>query len=170
MELRQLVTFKTIVEKNGFNKAAEYLGYAQSSITTHIKDLEKELGSPLFDRLGKKVILTNYGVQFLPYANKIIELYNQSLNINKEPQGDLTLGISESLTICRVPLLLLEFKKKYPKVNLYVKSLENYDVTKSLQSGEIDISLVLEKEEWVQEGLYIEELIKETMVLISPSF
>lgn len=54
MELRHLITFKTIVEKNGFNKAAEHLGYAQSSITTHVKELEKVLGNPLFDRLGKK--------------------------------------------------------------------------------------------------------------------
>lgn len=55
MELRQLITFKTIVEKGGFNKAAEHLGYAQSSITTHIKELEKELGRPVFDRLGRKL-------------------------------------------------------------------------------------------------------------------
>ncbi|NRG47461.1 LysR family transcriptional regulator [Bacillus sp. CRN 9] len=169
MELRHLVTFKTIVEKSGFNKAAEYLGYSQSSITTHVKELEKELGWPLFDRLGKKVVLTHLGEQFLPYAIQIIELYHQSLNIDKEPQGDLTIGISESLTICRVPLLLLEFKHKYPKVSLHVKSLENYDVTKSLQSGEIDLTLILEKENWMQKELNIQELVREKMVLISPN-
>ncbi|KMK76316.1 LysR family transcriptional regulator [Alkalihalobacillus pseudalcaliphilus] len=169
MELRQLITFKTIVEKGSFNRTAEHLGYSQSSITTHIKELEKELANPLFDRLGKKVVLTHFGEQFYPYANQIIELYNQSLNIDKEPQGQLTIGISESLTICRVPLILLEFKQKYPKVNLHVKSLENYDVTKSLQSGEIDLALILEKEDWVKEDLFIEELVREKMVLISPN-
>ncbi|MGM0727924.1 MAG: LysR family transcriptional regulator [Bacillota bacterium] len=168
MELRHLITFKTIVNKNGFNKAAEHLGYAQSSITTHVKELEKELGRPLFDRLGKRVILTHFGEQYLPYANQIIELYEQSLTIDKEPQGDLTIGISESLTICRIPLILLEFKQKYPKVSLYVKSLENYDVTKSLQSGDIDLALVLENKNWTQEELYIEELVREIMVFISP--
>ncbi|MGG4408233.1 LysR family transcriptional regulator [Niallia taxi] len=168
MELRHLVTFKTIVEKNGFNKAAEHLGYAQSSITTHIKELEKVLESPLFDRLGKKVILTQFGQQFLPYATQIIELYNQALSIDKEPQGELTIGLSESLTICRIPVILLEFKQKYPKVSLHVKSLENYDVAKSLQSGDIDLALVLEKENWKQEELYIEELVREKMMFISP--
>ncbi|WP_426004140.1 LysR family transcriptional regulator [Bacillus sp. DWP3-1] len=168
MELRHLITFKTIVNKNGFNKAAEHLGYAQSSITTHVKELEKELGRPLFDRLGKRIILTHFGEQYLPYANQIIELYEQSLTIDKEPQGDLTIGISESLTICRIPLILLEFKQKYPKVSLYVKSLENYDVTKSLQSGDIDLALVLENKNWTQEELYIEELVREIMVFISP--
>ncbi|MGE7877725.1 LysR family transcriptional regulator [Peribacillus muralis] len=169
MELRHLVTLKTIVEKSGFNKAAEYLGYSQSSITTHIKELEKELGSPLFDRLGKKVILTQFGEQYLPYANQIIDLYKQSLTIDKEPQGDLTIGISESLTICRIPLILLEFKRKHPKVSLHVKSLENYDVTKSLQNGDIDLALILEKENWVQEDLKINELVREKMVFISPN-
>ncbi|MEK4670135.1 LysR family transcriptional regulator [Niallia sp. FSL R7-0271] len=168
MELRHLITFKTIVEKNGFNKAAEHLGYAQSSITTHVKELEKVLGNPLFDRLGKKIILTHFGKQFLPYANQIIELYNQSLTIEKEPQGELTIGISESLTICRIPQILLEFKQKYPKVSLHVKSLENYDVTKSLQSGDIDLALILEKENWKQEELHIGELVKERMVFIQP--
>lgn len=54
MELRQLITFKTIVEKGSFNRTAQHLGYSQSSITTHIKELEKELDNPLFDRLGKR--------------------------------------------------------------------------------------------------------------------
>lgn len=169
MELRQLITFKTIVEKGSFNRTAQHLGYSQSSITTHIKELEKELDNPLFDRLGKKVVLTHFGKQFYPYATQIIELYNQSLNIDKEPQGQLTIGISESLTICRIPLILLEFKQRYPKVNLHVKSLENYDVTKSLQSGDIDLALILEKEDWIKEDLFIKELIREKMVLISPN-
>ena len=56
MELRHLITLKTIVEKGGFKKPAEHLGYAQSSVTAHIKELEEEAGKPLFDRLGKKVV------------------------------------------------------------------------------------------------------------------
>lgn len=169
MEIRHLITFKTIVEKGGFNKTAEHLGYAQSSITTHIKELEQELGRPLFDRLGKKVMLTQYGQQFLTYATKIIELYNQSLNIDKEPQGDLILGISESLTICRVPAILLDYKMKYPKVRLLIKSLENDDVATSLKNGDIDLALILEKDDWQQEDLYAEKLIQERMVKISSS-
>lgn len=54
MEIRHLQTFITIVELEGFTKAAEHLGYAQSTITSHIQILENELGEVLFDRLGKK--------------------------------------------------------------------------------------------------------------------
>lgn len=55
MEIRHLQTFVTVVDKNGFTKAADHLGYAQSTITAHIQTLEDELGQPLFDRLGKKI-------------------------------------------------------------------------------------------------------------------
>lgn len=61
MELRHLQTFITIVELEGFTKAAEHLGYAQSTITSHIQILENELGEALFDRLGKKIVLTSVG-------------------------------------------------------------------------------------------------------------
>ncbi|WP_010530547.1 LysR family transcriptional regulator [Lentibacillus jeotgali] len=168
MELRHLVTLKTIVERGGFKQAAEHLGYAQSSVTTHIKDLEEEVGKPLFDRLGKKVVLTHYGQQFLPYAAKIIELYSQALHMDDEPTGDLTIGISESLTICRIPSILLEYKENYPKVNLSLKSLDNYDVTSSLQNRDIDLALVLEKDDWLLSELHCEKLKKERMVLIRP--
>ncbi|MEB2494665.1 LysR family transcriptional regulator [Peribacillus frigoritolerans] len=168
MELRQLITFKTIVEKGGFKKAAEHLGYAQSSVTTHIKELEEEVGKPLFDRLGKKVVLTHYGNEFLSYAIKIIDLYSQALNTNEEPTGDLTIGISESLTIGRIPSILLEYKKAYPKVNLSLKSIDNYNVASNLQNGDIDLALILEKDDWSLAELHCEKLNRERMVLISP--
>lgn len=168
MELRQLITFKTIVEKGGFKKAAEHLGYAQSSVTTHIKELEEEVGKPLFDRLGKKVVLTHYGNEFLSYAIKIIDLYSQALNTNEEPTGDLTIGISESLTIGRIPSILLEYKKSYPKVNLSLKSIDNYNVASNLQNGDIDLALILEKDDWSLAELHCEKLNRERMVLISP--
>lgn len=168
MELRHLITLKTIVERGGFKKAAEHLGYAQSSVTTHIKELEEEVGKPLFDRLGKKVILTHNGQRFLSYAVKIIDLYTQALNTDEEPTGDLTIGISESLTIGRIPSILLEYKKAYPKVNLSLKSIENYQVASSLQNGDIDLALILEKDDWSLPELNCEILKRERMVLISP--
>jgi DNA-binding transcriptional LysR family regulator len=119
VEFRHLITFKTIVERGGFKKAAEHLGYAQSSITTHIKELEDELKKPLFDRLGKKVVLTHSGQQFLPYATKLIELSFQAkeiLNTDDEPAGDLTIGASESLTVCRIPSILLDYKRNTLKL------------------------------------------------------
>lgn len=64
---------------------------------------------PLFDRLGKKVVLPHYGQRFLSYAVKIIELHSLTLNTDEEPTGNLTIGISESLTIGRIPPILLDY-------------------------------------------------------------
>ena len=63
MEIRNLETFIAVVEYGSFSRAAEILGYTQSTVTVHIKQLEDELGVLLFDRIGKKVLLTNEGKQ-----------------------------------------------------------------------------------------------------------
>ncbi len=89
MELRHLKTFIIVAESGGFTRAGEQLGYTQSTITNHIRSLEEEIGIPLFDRLGKKVILTEVGEHMLSYAHKILELSNEALEssqINFEGQ------------------------------------------------------------------------------------
>lgn len=95
MEIRHLQTFMTIVELEGFTKAAEHLGYAQSTITSHIQILESELGEVLFDRLGKKIVLTNVGKDLVPYAKQMLQVYKDIKNITSDKNsvsGDLTIG------------------------------------------------------------------------------
>lgn len=73
MELRNLYTFIRASELESFTKVADELGYAQSTITMQIKQLEEEIGKPLFDRIGKKVALTSVGQDILPYVNEILQ-------------------------------------------------------------------------------------------------
>ena len=68
MELRNIKSFLKIAECGSFSQAANYLGYAQSTVTFHIQQLEEELGYSLFERIGKKISLTSYGENFLPLA------------------------------------------------------------------------------------------------------
>ena len=68
MELREIRTFLQIAQKQSFSKAAEALGYSQAAVTVQIKQLEEELGIHLFDRLGKKTVLTHHGEIFYRYA------------------------------------------------------------------------------------------------------
>ena len=65
MELRQLRTFQTIVEQGSYLRAAEVLGYTQSAVTAQIQQLERELGYPLFERLGRRMVLTAMGQEAL---------------------------------------------------------------------------------------------------------
>ena len=69
MELRNIKSFIKVAEFENFSKAAEVLGYAQSTITLQIQQLEQELGVNLFDRIGKRVLLSEKGRAFLSYAN-----------------------------------------------------------------------------------------------------
>lgn len=73
MEVRQLNTLIRAAQFQSFSKAAESLGYSQSAVTVQIKALEEELGVRLFDRMGKRVILTAQGQCFLEYANSILD-------------------------------------------------------------------------------------------------
>ena len=95
MEVRQLNTLIRAAQFQSFSKAAESLGYSQSAVTVQIKALEEELGVRLFDRMGKRVILTAQGQCFLEYANSILDtIHNarRALSEDAELEGCLHIG------------------------------------------------------------------------------
>lgn len=168
MEIRHLQTFIAIVELDGFTKAAEHLGYAQSTITSHIQILENELGEALFDRLGKKIILTNVGKGLVPYARQMLYVYKEIKNITSEQKGvsgDLVIGAGESLTIYRLGKILKEYKKSFPNVNLILKDSICSDLRSKLRSGEVDIIITIEPE-IMDTDLVVKNLKDECMVII----
>lgn len=90
LEIKQLIMFQTASKLLNFTKTAQILGYAQSSITANILALEEELGTPLFERLGKRVILTEAGMFLQDYADKILGLTEEALKVVggiNEPSG-----------------------------------------------------------------------------------
>lgn len=168
MEIRHLQTFITIVELEGFTKAAEHLGYAQSTITSHIQILENELGESLFDRLGKKIVLTNLGKELVPYAKQMLHVYKEIKNLTSEQNGvsgDLIVGAGESLTIYRLGKILKEYKKSFPKVNIILKDSICSDLRSKLHSGELDIILTIEPQ-IMDTDLVVKNLKDECMVII----
>lgn len=168
MEIRHLQSFITIVELEGFTKAAEHLGYAQSTITSHIQILENELGESLFDRLGKKIVLTNVGKELVPYAKQMLHVYKEIKNLTSEQNGvsgDLIVGAGESLTIYRLGKILKEYKKSFPKVNIILKDSICSDLRSKLHSGELDIILTIEPQ-IMDTDLVVKNLKDECMVII----
>ena len=110
MTITQLSTFLKIVELKSFSAAADRLGYAQSTVTTQIKQLEDELGCILFERLGKTISVTPSGEKLITYAEKMLQLERDiRLDVTDEenPAGVLKLGVSESLCISRFPRILM---------------------------------------------------------------
>ncbi|PJI08646.1 MULTISPECIES: LysR family transcriptional regulator [Clostridium] len=171
MEIRHLQTFVTVVDKNGFTKAADHLGYAQSTITAHVQKLEDELGQPLFDRLGKKIVVTDFGKQLLPYAREMLKIYNEINNAAFEKdqiKGKIVIGASESLCIYRLDKAIKRYKEQFPKVNIVLKNSICSDLRRRLYTGEFDLVFTIEPY-IVDDNLVVKKLKEEKMVIASGS-
>ena len=142
MTITQLETFIKIAETKNFTSAANALGYAQSTVTMQIKQLEDELGTVLFDRLGKTVVLTDAGERLKEYAGKMLQLEREihlEVPDTKEPSGILKLGVSESLCYNRLPQILMKYKKKYPDVEIRIQFIMHDMFPELLKKGELDL-------------------------------
>lgn len=136
MTITQLSTFLKIKELNSFSAAADSLGYAQSTVTTQIKQLEDELGCVLFERLGKTISLTSSGERLIAYAEKMLQLEREiRLDVTDEenPAGVLKLGVSESLCISRFPEILMEFNKNNPRTEIRIQFVTHENIPDLLQ-------------------------------------
>jgi len=144
MEVRQLQTFCILAEELNFTRTAERVHTVQSNVTSQIKALEEELGSPLFDRLGKRVVLTEAGRRFRPYAEKTLALMDQgrrAVQFGDEPAGPLYIGAPESVLTYRLPEVLKLFRKRYPKVELIFRPDMDEKLADSLEGGKLDLAI-----------------------------
>lgn len=146
MTITQLETFLRIADLNSFSLAANDLGYAQSTVTMQIKQLEDELGSDLFNRLGKTISLTPAGERLIVYAEKLLQLEREihlEVPDSTEPAGIIKLGVSESLCYNRCPQILMQYRKAYPKVDIQLRFITHDSFPELLKKGELDIVYTL---------------------------
>ena len=118
MELRQLSTFIQVAQLKSFSRAAESLGYSQSAVTVQIRQLEDELDTRLFDRIGKHISLTARGVQFLEHAYDVLQEVNKarlSVSDTGELHGRLHIGTIESLCFSKLPAVLHAYGSGTPR-------------------------------------------------------
>ncbi|TVT28925.1 LysR family transcriptional regulator [Salinicoccus cyprini] len=169
MEIKQLLIFQTAAKELNFTRTAQMLGYAQSSITANITALETELGVQLFERLGKRVILTEAGRNLQNYADRILDLTMEASAIignNSEPSGILTICASETHCTYRLPAILKDFQEKYPKVELIFRpAVYEKEILSLISEGQIDVAL-LSMKTLTSDSLIVKELKEETMALI----
>ena len=171
MELRNLFTFLKIVETGSFSKAAEQLLYSQSTVTVQIQQLEEELHVQLFDRIGKKVYVTEKGQELHTYAQQMMELVQKISCIGSEGQelrGNLRIVSIDSLMVSVLPDILLEYHKRDPKVDIVVKSADSMaEIDYMLSHNEADLGfLFLEKKG--QKDLLSAFSLKERIVFSAP--
>lgn len=171
MEIRQLVTFRTVAFTLNFTQAAEALNYVPSNVTMQIKALEKELGTQLIDRLGKQITLTDAGKRFLLHAEKILNSVDEAYLALKETEeltGTLTISANEIPSSYRLPAVLKAFRARYPNIRLIFRPFSNEQLKQSLYDGKTDIVFMLD-ELISSTNLMIEPLIEEPFLfLVAP--
>lgn len=148
MEFREISTFLQVAKFKSFSRAAEQLGYTQAAVTIQIKNLENELGVHLFDRIGKQTLLTHQGRIFYNYASNITREISQAKDALSNPDeltGKLCLGTIESVCASVFPVLLREYHRRYPKVNIKIVTDSPEILLHMMDKNALDIVYFLDK-------------------------
>ena len=145
MELSDLLTFSTVARLGGVTRAADELNTVQSNITQRIKSLEAEIGTPLFERHSRGMTLTGAGRRLLPYAERMAALLREAVIAARddgEPRGPLAIGSLETTAAVRLPSLLAEFHRRYPAVQLSLRTATTADLVAAVLEGALDGAFV----------------------------
>jgi DNA-binding transcriptional LysR family regulator len=159
------------------------LGYVQSSVSAHVSALEQELGVPLFDRLGRRIALTDAGEVMFTYSGKLLALTEQTREAvvdagvgSGEVTGSLTVSAPETLLTYRLPRLLALFHERHPKVRLSVRPSAIGRLVgsarKAVEEGRVDVAFVLDEPLSARArpaDLTVETLIAEEVTVIAPT-
>ncbi len=151
MNTKSLITFKTILETGSFQKAADKLNYTQSTVTFQMKQLEEELSIKLFEKIGRKMVLTQAGKDIMPYIDMILQGAEQIGNYGKglsEISGSLKLAIPDSILIYNMQPFLQAFVHEAPNVQLIINSIQSGEINQAIVDGIADIGINCEKEKY----------------------
>ncbi|HWK22977.1 MAG TPA: LysR substrate-binding domain-containing protein [Ureibacillus sp.] len=143
MEFRLLEYFMTVCETLHFTKAAEKLRISQPTLSHQIKLLESQVGTPLFERVGKKVYITHAGECLLEHAEKaFFELEQAQIKINEIrglQRGELIIGCSGSHLLTSS---IISFNQQYPKINLSIKELTTEETKEEILHNRVDLGII----------------------------
>lgn len=146
MELWQLEVFTAVAEEKSFSRAGHRLSRTQPAISSTIKQLEEELGEPLFHRLGKTVKLTAVGELLTDYAKRMLRLREEALLAAGElrglTRGKLRLGANETTCLYVLPEVLAAFKQAYPQVQVDIQRAITRSITERVMDGALDFGIV----------------------------
>lgn len=146
MSDRRLKVFHSVARQLSFTKAAEVLHMTQPAVTFQIRQLEDHFNTRLFDRTHNRVTLTDAGRKVYEYAERIFELYDEMENAVRELTGEiagaLTLGASTTIAEYMLPVLLGDFKRHYPDINLRLKVSNTEGIVSMVEHNVIDLGVV----------------------------
>jgi LysR family transcriptional regulator, cyn operon transcriptional activator len=145
LDIRHLRYFLAVAEAGNFSRAADRLGISQPSVSQQMRDLEAALRVPLFQRRGKRILLTPRGLIFQEHARAVLhQLENFLQELNSEPgelRGALRLGVIPVLNVPLVPHLLGFFTADYPAISITVEEISSTEIETALEEGRMDVGL-----------------------------
>lgn len=145
MDLQTLRFFKCVADEGSFTGASGVLHYAQSNLSTQIRNLENELGTPLFFRNKRGVMLTAKGEQFYTYADQILKLTDESVQTvrdDKRARGPLHIGSLEATALGDLPELFSAYHRSCPEVSLSLVTEMNDSLLDKVLSHKLDGAFV----------------------------
>ncbi len=171
MDTRQLAAFCAVVERRSFSQAADRLGVTQPAISLQVRALEKRLGAQLLDRSGRRVEPTEAGLRLYRGAQRLLQLEEQLLDeVAAEGEGalggELSIGASTGPAAIVVPVLLCEFQRRNPGVNVALEVHDTQAVVELVAERELELGIVGAARR--HRGVRFEPLLHDEVILICP--
>ncbi|WP_185205977.1 LysR family transcriptional regulator [Chryseobacterium sp. C3] len=142
----RLKVFHTVASRSSFTKASEELNISQPAVTKHIKEIENQLNTKLFDRKGTSIQLTQSGKILFEYAEKIRNIYRdlefEIHQINQKHRGKLIIGASTTVAQYILPEILAKFKSYYKDIKIELITHNTEMVSELLKDGKIDLGII----------------------------
>lgn len=160
MDIKNLNTFIYVAELNSFTKAAEALGYSQSTISFQIKQLELELHSQLFERINHTIALTEKGREVLKYAHQVSKLtleLQKNMREEEGVSGSFCLAMPDSLCDSLLGEKFLDFRKQYPNIMLKIIAAGTEEMFRLINHNEADAILTLDNHIYNKEYVVVRE-------------
>jgi DNA-binding transcriptional LysR family regulator len=171
MDTRQLAAFCEVVDRKSFSRAAERLGVTQPAVSLQVRSLEKRLGTKLLDRSGRRVEATEAGLRLYRAAQRMLSVEEQLLaevtdSDGGELRGDLVLGASTGPGGTVVPVLLGEFQRQHPQLNVALSVSDTKRVIEQVAERELELGIVGAAPR--HRGVVFEPFFRDEVVLVVP--
>jgi DNA-binding transcriptional LysR family regulator len=146
VDLRQLEVFAQVVDARSFSRAAEALRLTQSTVSEHVRLLEDELGTRLFDRLGRETVPTRAGELLHGYAKRLLALRAEARQAIDQflgqISGTLVVGASTIPGEYVLPPLIGRFREKYPQVSIALQISDSRGIVQAVLDGQVEVGVV----------------------------
>lgn len=146
MDYDQLASFLEVAKLRSFSRAAEKIYRTQPAVSAQVRLLEQECGERLFDRSGKKVLMTPAGEILHRYAQRILDLHKEALQaiaeLNQTARGKLYIGANEATCLYVLPKTFARFKQQYPLVQISIYRNFSHKILQKVQEGAVELGIV----------------------------